>query len=306
MKPTDFARMLLLAAIWGASFMLLRTATPALGPWVVAGGRVWGGACVIGLWMWWRRAPLPQRRHVPALLLTALLSAVLPCVGFSWASRSLPAGLMAILNATTPMWGALVGWLWAQEAMDWRRASGLALGFIGVAVLVWPDPGATDALPMDGTRALAILAALGSTLMYALAVHQNHRQLGDVAPVPNSLGTLTMASLMLAPWAIWDGSSRSAELLAPPTTVWLALATLAVMCTGVAYLLFYELLARIGPSPTLTVTYLIPVFGMLWGHLLLGEAITWRMLTSVVLVLLGVWWAQKRQSPQADELQAFD
>jgi drug/metabolite transporter (DMT)-like permease len=295
MKPTDLARMLLLAAIWGASFMLLRTATPALGPWVVAGGRVLGGACVIGLWMAWRREALPARSHVPALLLTALLSAVLPFVGFSWASRSLPAGLMAILNATTPMWGALVGWLWAKEPMGWRRVGGLALGFFGVAVLVWPGQAPAGALPMDGTRWLSVAAALGSTLMYALAVHQNHRQLGELAPLPNSLGTLAMASITLAPWVMWDGMSRSQALLAAPAPAWLALAALAVMCTGVAYLLFYELLARIGPSPTLTVTYLIPVFGMLWAHLLLDEAITARMLTSVALVLLGVWWAQHKE-----------
>jgi len=308
----DLGLMLALAAVWGLSFLFLKIASPVVGPVVVAGVRVAGGAVVLTGWLLWQGSPWPARRFWWPLMLTALLSAVLPFMGLSYAARHIPAGLLSILNATTPLWGALVAWLWAGQRLQARQWVNLVAGFGGVAALVLARddahaPGAPVAAGWDtGLPPLAVLAALASTLMYALAVHQNKRQLAGLDPVSNSWGTLVAASLMLAGPTVWlgpwpdaaHGATVSASMgwAAVPATVWAALAGLAVLCTGLAYVWFYALLARIGPTQVLLVTYLIPVFGMAWGALLLREVVTGRMLLCAALIVGSTVWAQRSPS----------
>lgn len=302
MSRRDFGLMLALAAVWGLSFLLLKIASPVVGPLVVAAVRVAGGALVLSAWMRWQRAPWPDRRHAWPLLVTALLSAVLPFMGLSYAARQLPAGLLSILNATTPLWGALVAWAWGGERLQARQWGGLLLGFAGVATLVSARPAATAGLPEADLPVLAVVAALASTLMYALAVHQNKRQLSELRPLTNGWGTLVAASLVLVGPAAWVGpwpdAAHSSGVTGVPwrevtVEAWLALAGLAVLCTGVAYVWFYDLLDRIGPTQVLTVTYLIPVFGMTWGAILLHEPVTLRMATAATLIVGSTMWSQR-------------
>ncbi len=303
MTRRDTTLMLALAAVWGLSFLFLKIASPVVGPLVVAAVRVAGGAVVITACMLWRRTPVPGRHLWGPLLVTALLSAVLPFMGLSYAARFIPAGLLSILNATSPLWGALVAWVWTREALSSRQWLGLMLGFAGVAALVGsrhgPGAGGVADAPLPP---LAVAAALASTLMYALAVHQNKRQLKTLAPLANSWGTLVGAALVLTGPAAWFGpwpDAAHAHAGAPlawaqvPCVVWGALTGLAVLCTGLAYVWFYDLLDRIGPTRVLTVTYLIPVFGMGWSALLLGEAISGRMLLSALLIVGSTMWAQR-------------
>jgi drug/metabolite transporter (DMT)-like permease len=291
MKPKDLAQLLSLAAVWGASFLFLRIAAPAVGSLAVSAFRVSLAALILLPLVALRGELGLLKRHRAALLGTALLSAVLPFLGLSQASRSLPAGLLSILNATTPMWGALVGWLWAREKLTALRALGLTLGFGGVALLAADS----SSLNVQGAHGAAALA-LGSTLMYALAVHFNKRFLPHMSPVTLSTGTLVMSSMVLLPPALWLGpqplhadASLAPDWAGVPRAAWLALLALAVMCTAAAYLVFYRLIDRIGASRALTVTFLIPVFGMLWGALFLGEQVTSLMLISTGVVLLGTW-----------------
>jgi drug/metabolite transporter (DMT)-like permease len=303
MTRRDTWLMLALAAVWGLSFLFLRITSPVVGPLVVAAVRVAGGAVVITACMLWRRTPVPGRHLWGPLLVTALLSAVLPFMGLSYAARFVPAGLLSILNATSPLWGALVAWMWTRETLTGRQWLGLMLGFAGVAALVGSRhatvPGSSDDAPLPP---LAIAAALASTLMYALAVHQNKRQLKSLVPLANSWGTLVGAALVLIGPAAWLGpwpDAAHAHTGVPlswaqvPMVVWGALTGLAVLCTGLAYVWFYDLLDRIGPTRVLTVTYLIPVFGMAWSALLLGEAISGRMLLSALVIVGSTMWAQR-------------
>lgn len=284
--------MLLLAAIWGASFLFLRMAAPVVGPVAVAAFRVTLATLVL-LPFALSQVDWRQLKGLgPTLLLSGLLSCVLPFIGLSQAARSLPAGLLSILNATTPLWGALVGWLWAKETLHRWRAVGLMMGFGGVAWL------SVTHTPLDGSIPWSAIAlALGSTLMYAIAVHHSKRYLSGLASIVVTTGCLLSASVVLLGPALWLGPqpAHAATQAMPLTfswhsvspTVWGALMGLAVLCTAIAYLLFFRLIKEIGASRALTVTFLIPIFGMLWGGLFLGEAITWDMLVCTAIIVAG-------------------
>lgn len=307
MKARDLFDLLMLAAVWGGSFLFLRVASPEVGPLGVAACRVTGGALLLMPLVAWRGQLGTWRGHGPQLAIAGVLSTILPFIGFSQASRSLPAGLLSILNATAPMWAALIGWLWSREQLAPMRALGLALGFAGVALL------AADStqLHTDGAYA-AVGMALGSTLMYAIAVHFNKRYLSHLSALSVSAGTLGSASLMLMLPAWWIGpqpsqasSHTASRMLAGhtaawsdvPALAWWAVLALTVLCTGVAYVVFYRLIDRIGPSRALTVTFLIPVFGMLWGSLFLGEHVSMLMLISTGVILLGTWLSNHGKAP---------
>jgi drug/metabolite transporter (DMT)-like permease len=305
MKTRDLFDLLILAAVWGASFLFLRVAAPAVGPLGLAGFRVTGAALMLVPLVALSGQLDAVRRHWRQLIGAALLSSILPFVGLSQASRSLPAGLLSILNATTPMWGALVGWLWAGERLAPMRALGLAAGFAGVALL------ASDGSQLQSVNAYgAVALALGSTLMYAFAVHYNKKYLSDLSPLSSSAGTLAMASVLLIGPALWVGPQpvHAADGAAPgwaglSSTVWWALLALTVFCTGLAYLIFYKLIDRIGASRALTVTFLIPPFGMLWGALFLHEKVTPVMLISTGVILFGTWLSNQSAALPSTDLQ---
>lgn len=285
--------MLLLAAIWGASFLFLRVASPVVGPVAVAAFRV-GLATLILLPFVLRHLRWQQvKQSWPALLISGLLSCALPFMGLSQAAQQIPAGLLSILNATSPLWGALVGWVWAKEHLSGGRATGLAMGFGGVAWLSLTHS------PLGGhTPWIAVGLALSSTLMYALAVHHSKRYLSALPPIVVTTGCLFAATLVLAGPALWLGPQPMAQTTAlphhlggswaaVPNSVWAALAGLAILCTAWAYLLFFKLIREMGPSQALTVTFLIPIFGMLWGWLFLHETVTTDMLICTAVIVAG-------------------
>jgi drug/metabolite transporter (DMT)-like permease len=292
----DLVIMVILAAVWGASFLFLRVAAPVVGPLAVAGCRVTLGAAVLLPLVLLRREGAALRAHVLPLSVAAMLACVLPFLGLSQAARTLPAGLMSILNATTPMWGALIGWLWAGERLAPVRALGLAMGLGGVSLLA-ADQGQLRA---QGAH-VAVVLTLASTLMYAIAVHFNKKYLSALSSLGNSAGTLAVAALLLLGPALYLGpQSVHADVLDwqdVPTLVWLALLGLSVLCTALAYLMFYQLIDRIGPSRALNVTFLIPVFGMLWGALLLQERISVLMMLSTGVIVAGTLLSN-RADPQ--------
>ena len=289
MKPRDMAEMLVLAALWGGSFLFLRMASPVVGPLAVAAFRVVGALLLLWPLLLWQGQLRQMANRAPMLFFSGILSCALPFIGFSQAARGLPAGLLSILNATTPLWGALVGWLWARERLSPTAVAGLLVGLCGVVLL------AADRTHVDsGLAHGAVALALGCTLTYAIAIHHTKRYLGTLPPLSVSTGCLSAAALVLALPAWLAGPQPMAALPSPPATwaevphiTWGALLGLAVLCTGVAYLMFYRLLARVGPTRAMTVTFLIPVFGMLWGWLFLDEEVTWSMLAGTAVILLG-------------------
>jgi drug/metabolite transporter (DMT)-like permease len=289
MKKADALVMLLLAAIWGASFLFLRVASPAVGPVAVSAIRVTGAALILLPLVHFKGQMGALRGYGPTLLVAAILSCVLPFLGLSKAAQLMPAGPLSVLNATTPMWGALVGWLWSGEKLGAQRLAGLVLGMAGVAWLAEQRNGLGGEF-----HGLAVALALGSTFMYAVAVHHSKKYLSGLPSLAVSGGLLGASALMLLGPALWLGPVPAhASTLAPVHwgdvhgVVWGAMAGLALMCTGLAYVLFYRLIDRIGASRALTVTFLIPPFGMLWGALWLDEAVTLPMLICTAVIVMG-------------------
>jgi drug/metabolite transporter (DMT)-like permease len=279
MKRSDLAVLLLLGALWGGSFLFMRIGAGAFGSLPLAGLRAIGAAlCFLPL-LASRRRLAEWRMHWKPIAVVGLTNSALPYLLFSFAAQSLPAGLSSIIDAVTPLFVALIAWLWLGERLDRRRCTGLALGFAGVLWLV----GSSLHLDLGGLRAgWALAACIGATVLYGYSVNYTRQRLGTVSPLVAAAGSQVVAALVLAPTTLWQWPDH-----APSVSAWLAMLALAVLCTALAYALFFRLIAHVGSARTMTVLYLIPVFGVLWGALCLGEAITSAMAAGCAVILLG-------------------
>lgn len=289
MKTRDLVDLLVLGAIWGASFLFMRVAAPEFGAVPLIAARV-GIAAVFLIAVLARRGGL-DRLYANAARLTFLgaINSAIPFSLFAYAVLSVTAGFAAVLNSTAPLFGALVAFVWLRERLAPTRVAGLIVGFTGVLVLVW----GRVAVSHDGGRT-AVVAGLTAAVLYGIAANYVKKQLSHVDPLVIATGSLVAATIVLAPLAVvaWPETS-------PGRTSWISAVLLAVICTGVAYILYFRLLSRIGPSKTLAVTYLIPAFGVLWGHLLLHEPVTASMMLGCGVILVGTtlatgmvssWW----------------
>ncbi|MBC9072024.1 DMT family transporter [Thauera sp. CAU 1555] len=277
MKPRDLFELFLLAALWGGSFLFTRIAVPEFGPFALIELRVGLAALVLlpvlavsgGLAQLWRRGPV--------LLVLGLTSSALPFVLYAYATLTVTAGFAAVVNATTPLFTALVAWLWLRDRLSAGATLGLCAGVAGVVILVW------DKLAFGGEGAgLAVAACLGATLSYGISASITKRYLTGAAPMVTATGSQFYAALLLAPLALAYWPEQP-----PSSGSWMAGILLAVLCTGLAFVLFFRLMARVGPQRAVTVTLLIPVFGMLWGALFIDEQVTLLMLVGSGIILLG-------------------
>ncbi len=275
------ADFLMLAAIWGASFLFMRIAATELGALPTAALRV-GIASVFLLPFLLLKGHGPALlRHWKPVLLVGVLNSGIPFALYAFAVMHISTGLSAILNATVPLFGAVVAWLWLGDRPGGVRALGLAIGFAGVVLLAGGQasfkPNASGIAPV-----WAVLACLAATTCYALAASFTKKFIPSLPPLVTATGSQIGATLALALPALW---LRPEHL--PSTPAWLALLALGVLCSGVAYILYFRLIERAGPSKALTVTFLIPVFAVAYGVVLLGESITAWMLLCGAIVLAG-------------------
>lgn len=277
MTPRSLAELILLAALWGASFLFMRVAAPELGPLPLAALRVGIATAALLPVLAARGGFGGLRGRGRQMLVVGLLNSALPFALFSYAALSLTAGMSAILNATTPLWGGLVAHLWLKDRLTPGRALGLVVGFGGVAYLVWGR-----ASPRPGGGGLAVAAVLGATLSYGLAASYAKRHLGGLNALASAFGSLAASTLMLGPLAAlsWPAGPVSAK-------AWAAVAVFAVLCTAFAYVIYFRLIAAVGPARAVAVTFLIPAFAILWGALFLGEPLTGRMLVGALIVVAG-------------------
>jgi drug/metabolite transporter (DMT)-like permease len=268
--------LLLLGAVWGAAFLFTRIAVPEFGPVALVEVRVIVATLVVGSVVAWRGKLGELRGHWKAMTVIALLNSAIPFALFAYATRSVPAGFAAVLNSTVPLFGALVGVSAFGEKMTSTRLMGLAVGFLGVLVLVAPR------LEVAGTPS-AIVAALLASWMYAVAAHLTRRVLPGVHSIVIAAGSLAMSCVVLAIPALF----LMPEAM-PSAAAWGSVLALGVVATGLAYIMYFRLLEQIGATGAVAVTYLIPLFGMVWGALFLGEAMTPAMLAGCSLILAGV------------------
>jgi drug/metabolite transporter (DMT)-like permease len=271
--------LVLLGAIWGASFLFMRIAAPEFGAAAMVLLRVSIAAAFLLPFLLVRRGGREALRVRPlSLFLLGVVNSAIPFFLFGYAASHVTAGYSSILNATAPLWGALIAAVWIGDRLSVPAISGLVVGFAGVVVLV-----SGRASFAAGGAAAAIAACLGATFCYGIGVNMVKRYLPGVNPLATATGSLIAATLVLAPFAAmrWPTGPISAG-------AWIAVIALGVLCTGVAYIFYFRLIRGLGPARAITVTYLIPVFGMIWGRIWLGEPITGAMIAGTAVIFLGI------------------
>lgn len=281
MKPRDLADLALLAAIWGASFLFMRIAVPQFGPVAMIELRVAIAAALLLILLAWRGRLSQLRQHAGPLFVVGIVNSALPFVLLAYALLTVPVGIASIINGMTPLWTALLAWLALRERLRVMQWSGLALGAVGVAVLVWDKigPGPTT---QAATALLAIGACVLATVSYAAAAIVTRKYLAGVDAGASAAGSQLAATLALLPLAI---GTLPASL--PSAGAWIATVVLGVVCTALAYLLYFRLIKRTGAVAASSVTLLVPVFATAWAAIFLGEAITPRLLLGGAIVLAG-------------------
>jgi drug/metabolite transporter (DMT)-like permease len=278
--PITLLELVVLGAIWGGSFLFLRIAAPQIGIAPLVEVRLLLGAAVLLPFLWRERAlftALPWAR----LSGIGMLNSAVPFLLFSWAAQRAPAGIGALSNALVVLFAALIAWALYDEPITPRRAVGLGAGLLGIVVLAGDRIGGGSVWP-------AALAGTLGALFYGLSVNLVRQHLKGLPAAATAGATLLGPALLTAPAA---AATWPHHTVAP--AAWLSAALLGVLCTGAAYVIYYRLIHRIGAPRAATVTYLVPLFGVFWAWLVLGEAVTARMAVSGALILGGVALTQR-------------
>ena len=274
----NLAELFLLASIWGASFLFMRIAAPELGPIPLIALRVGIAAIVLAPAL--RTAALRSQFRAKAwpLFVVGITNSAIPFSLFAYSTLYVHAGLDSILNATTPLWAALIAAAGFRVPMGRQQIAGLLFGMLGVAVLVWPTLDAGGA----GVPS-AVAAALLAALFYGFAVNYSKRHLAGIKPYVVAFGSQFFAAVVLLPPALllWPRHA-----IAPG--VWASVAALGIVCTGFAYVLYFRLVEHVGAAYAASVTFLIPIFGVLWGALFLAENITLATVVGCAIILFGI------------------
>ncbi len=270
---------ILLAALWGSSFLFMRLAVVDFGALPTAGMRVVVATLVLLPLLLLKGQGRVLLKNWKALLLVGLMNSAIPFVCFSFALQSITTGLSAILNATVPLFGALVAWAWLKDRPGASRGLGLLIGFMGVALLAWDKasfkPDATGL-----ASGWAVLACLLATLCYGISASYTKRFLSGLPSIVTATGSQLGATVFLALPTIWLWPEKM-----PGASAWFGVLAVGVLCTGVAYVLYFRLITNVGPARALAVTFVLPVFAVLYGVLLLHESVTlWMLLCGAVIV----------------------
>lgn len=269
-----------LGAIWGGSFLFMRVAAPQFGPFALVEVRIVLGALILLPFLWHARALLDAKRIVQFAIVGALNSAI-PFSLFAWGAERAPAGVGAIANSLTVLFTALVALLVYGERVSLRRALAMIVGFVGVVVLMSGKVAGSDVFS-------AALAGTAASACYGVAANFTRRWFAGVPPLAAVAGTLGSAAILLAPFALASWPAQS-----PSGASWGSAIALGVLCTGIAYALFFRLIQRVGAARATTCTYLVPLFGVFWGWLLLAETPTVTMLVAGTMILGSVIASQR-------------
>ena len=271
--------------MWSLQYIFMRVAVPVFGMAAVAEGRALFSALFLLPWVTWAvHQRIGLREHWRDHLAVALVNNVMPFVCFAWAATQLPAGYLAIINGMVPLWTALIAVPVLKEPLGARRILGFALGVAGVALIVNLGP-----VELSWMTVLAAIVGIAGAAFWGWAGVLIKQRSGRVPPMSLAAGSIAFATLLMSPF--WTQ--------APPPASWtldatISLIALGMVCSGIAYLPFFTLIRDIGPSRTLTVGLAVPVLGVLWGWLFLGEAVTLTMLAGMALVLVALGLVLRR------------
>lgn len=281
MRPLDLFGLVSLAAIWGSSYLFLRLGAGEFGAAALAGMRAVIAASILLPLMLWRVGAADLRANWKPVLVIGITNAALPYLLFGFAAMTLSAGMSAVLNASTPLFAATIAWVWLRDRPTPLRVAGLVIGFAGVSWLVWDKavvkPGADGA-----AAAWAVAACLLAGLLYGFSGNFAKRRLQGVPPLAVAAGGQLVAAVLLVVPGLLEWPP-----IAPSAQAWTAVIVLSIVCTAFAYVLLYWLIARTGAPRTMTVSFLIPVFGVVWGAAFLHEEFTREMALGCAVVLLG-------------------
>jgi len=271
------AQLVLLGMIWGSSFLFQRITVPVIGAGATGAGRMVLAALTLLAVLLVLRRPLQWRARWRDYLLAGSIVMGLPLLCFAFAAHSLPAGYLAVLNATVPMFAVLITWMQGTRPSS-SKLAGVLVGILGVATLV-----EFGELALDWHTALGFAATLAASLMYAVGAILVRKRFGSADPLPVTAGNLIAGSLPLLPVA-----ALTTPAVVPSAGVALALVALGIVCTGVAYALYFNVLREAGVERATTVTFFVPIFAQLWGALFLHEPVTWASAAGCALVLVAV------------------
>ncbi len=275
MSPRFLLQLILLGAIWGASFPFMLVAVVDFSALALIEVRVAVGAVFLTSILAMRGELAGLLGRTKQFLVLGAINSAIPFSLFAFAAKYQTAGLSSVLNSTAPLFGALVAFVWLGERLRVVQTVGLVLGFCGVVIL------ATSKNTLDG-KLIAIAAGLLAALLYGIAAHYRKRSLKGCPPLAVASGSLIAASLLLLPTMPWALSDHMPSLKA-----WGCAVSLGILCTGVAYMLYFRMIERYGAARSMTVAYMIPIFGVVWGFVFLNEPLTLRMLAGGAVVLCG-------------------
>lgn len=277
MPPKDLRNLFLLAALWSGSFLFMLLSVHEFGPAPLILVRV-GVSAIVLLGVAALMGKMPDLiKHWKAISIGGLISVAVPFLCYAYAAQSLTASFMVIVNALTPLFGALIARVWLGEHLTRARLIGLALGFSGILILVY------DSLSFgSGGHGWAVVASITAPLCYGIAASYTTKYLRNVDPIAMAAGSITASAIVLLPLAALTWPAAPISMGA-----WASAIALAVLCTAVAYIIFFRLIVRVGASRTMTVTFLVPPMGVLWGAIFLDETITLKIIIATTVVLCG-------------------
>ena len=270
--------LLLLAAIWGASFIFMRIGSPEFGPFLYMAVRTLTASMFLLPLVFITKKQGDLKGFKTKIFIVGLFNTAIPFVLFGYAILTLSGGLTSVLNATTPMFGAIVAYFWFREKMTIVTSSGLLIGFIGVYLLMF------DKITLGQQNILLpTLAALLASLCYGISASYTKKYLTGLSSIALAAGSQIASTLVLLPISLFFIPEQVPSNLAIVSVI-----LLGVLCTGIAYIIFFHLIANLGPTKAISVTYLIPAFGLFWGSVFLNEVITTSMIIGCGFILTGV------------------
>jgi drug/metabolite transporter (DMT)-like permease len=277
LRAQDLARLVALAAMWGASYLFMRYAVPYMGPVLLIEARVLIAGLALLAFVVLGAGSVGWRKHWRAYLFVGSVGLALPFVLIAEALTVIDASTAAILNALSPLFASIVAAVWIRDPLTPAKVAGIALCLVGTAVLVGWTP-----TPMSGRELFAASLSVLATALYGFTIVFTKVNLKDASPIGTAAGTLLMAGLAMLPF-----TPVTRDFSAIPPMAWAAMLALAIVSTTVAFIFYYRLIADVGPVKAITVTLLVPIFGMVWGVIFLGEPLTAGRLAGCAIILAG-------------------